>query len=226
MNKGFFASSREKIVRLLRRAAQSVNDLAAALGLTDNAVRAHLTRLERDGLVQQVGSRPGFRKPESIYDLTPEAERLFSKAYAPVLVGLLRELEGRLPAGELDALLRDVGRRLAAPHVAAMAGLSLRERGERTLRVLEELGGLAEVEERDGQVQVRGFGCPLSQGVAANPKLCVVAQELVGALLGREVREQCERGDRPACCFVVDRSGVGVVPRGQNPICDPGPGSL
>jgi predicted ArsR family transcriptional regulator len=204
MNARLFASSRGKIVRLLRRAGRSVNDLAAALGLTDNAVRAHLTRLERDGLVQQVGSRPGFRKPESMYDLTPEAERLFSKAYAPVLGALVGELEARLSEGELDVLLRDVGRRLAAPHLAAMAGLSLRERGEQTLRILEELGGLAEVEERDGKVQIRGFGCPLSQGVAAHPKLCVVAQGLVGALLGREVREQCERGDRPACCFVAE----------------------
>jgi hypothetical protein len=36
-------------------------------------------------LVQQAGVRPSFRKPESIYDITPEAERLFAKAYAPVL---------------------------------------------------------------------------------------------------------------------------------------------
>jgi predicted ArsR family transcriptional regulator len=208
MNARLFASSREKIVRLLRRAGQSVNDLAAALGLTDNAVRAHLTRLERDGLVQQVGSRPGVRKPESIYDLTPEAERLFSKAYAPVLGAFLAELEGRLDERDLDALLRDVGRRLAAPHVAAMAGLSPQERARRAVQILEGLGGLAEVEPRaDGRVQIRGFGCPLSEVTAAHPKLCVVAQGLVGALLGRAVREQCERGERPACCFVTDRPG-------------------
>jgi predicted ArsR family transcriptional regulator len=207
MNARLFASSREKIVRLLRRAGQSVNDLAAALGLTDNAVRAHLTRLERDGLVQQVGSRPGVRKPESIYDLTPEAERLFSRAYAPVLGALIGELEGRLDERELDALLRDVGRRLAAPHVAAMAGLSVEERARRAVQILEGLGGVAQVGPRrdDGRVEVRGFGCPLSQVTAAHPGLCVVAQGLVGALLGRAVRERCERGERPACRFVTDR---------------------
>jgi predicted ArsR family transcriptional regulator len=199
-----FANSRDKIVRLLRRAGQSVNDLAAALGLTDNAVRAHLTKLERDGLVQQVASRPGFRKPESMYDLTPEAERLFSKAYAPVLEALLGVLERRLDEAELDAVLRETGRRLAAPHVASMAGLSLPERAGRTLQVLEQLGGLAEVEEHDGGLRVRGFACPLSQVVGSHPKLCVVAQALVGELLGRDVREQCERGDRPRCCFATE----------------------
>ena len=203
MTARFFATSRDKIVRLLRRAAQSVNDLAGALGLTDNAVRAHLTRLERDGLVRQVGSRPGFRKPESIYDLTPEAARLFSRAYAPALGALLGVLEGRLDESELDELLSDVGRRLAAPHVASMAGLSPAERAERTLRVLEELGGVAEVESLGDETRVRGLGCPLSEVVGAHPKLCVVAQSLVGELLGREVREQCERGDRPTCCFTT-----------------------
>jgi predicted ArsR family transcriptional regulator len=206
MSARLFATSRDKIVRLLRRAAQSVNDLAAALGLTDNAVRAHLTKLERDGLVQQVGSRPGFRKPESIYDLTPDAARLFSKAYAPALGALLEVLEGKLDEAELDALLRDAGRRLAAPHVASMAGLSRPERAEGTLRVLEELGGLAEAEQLGGEVRVRGLGCPLSEVVAAHPKLCVVAQSLVGELLGCEVREQCERGARPTCCFTTGRS--------------------
>jgi predicted ArsR family transcriptional regulator len=205
MTPHLFASSRDKVVRLLRRARRSVNDLAGALGLTDNAVRAHLTRLERDGLVQQVGSRPGVRKPESIYDLTPEAERLFSQAYAPVLGALLAVLETRLDGAELDAQLREVGRRLAAPHVGSMAGLSLRERADRTVRILEELGGLAGVDERDGQLHVRGFGCPLSRVVAEHPRLCVVAQALVGELLGRDVREQCERGERPKCCFAVDQ---------------------
>src|SRR5688572_21385928 len=83
MHVPLLASSRGRVVRLLRRAAQSVNELAATLGLTDNAVRAHLLRLERDGLVQQAGTRPGFRKPEAVYEITADAEHLFAKAYAP-----------------------------------------------------------------------------------------------------------------------------------------------
>ena len=66
-----------------------MNDLARALGVTDNAVRANLARLERDGLVRQAGSRPSFRKPETVYDITPAAEGLFAKAYAPLLKVLL-----------------------------------------------------------------------------------------------------------------------------------------
>src|SRR5881398_826577 len=51
LDKRFFESTRGRIVLLLRASEKTVNDLAAHLQLTDNAVRAHLLSLERDGLV-------------------------------------------------------------------------------------------------------------------------------------------------------------------------------
>jgi predicted ArsR family transcriptional regulator len=204
MSGRLFKSSRGQILRLLRRAQQTVNDLARTLGLTDNAVRAHLARLERDGLIQQVGRRPGFRKPESTYDITPEAERLlFSKAYAPVLAAVLGVMEAGRGHEDLEAQLRAAGRRLAAPHLPALVGLPFRQRAQRALQILEDLGGMAELEEKDRRLYVRGFACPLSQIVADHPKVCRVAQVLVSELLGREVHEQCDRGERPKCCFMI-----------------------
>ena len=204
MESRLFESSRGKIVRLLRRAQHTVNDLARALGLTDNAVRANLKSLEKDGLVRQAGSRASFRKPEATFDVTPEAERLFAKAYAPALATLLAVMEADLDEKQLDAQLREAGHRLAAPHLPALAGLPLQQRAERALKVLEELGGLAEVQEREGRLHLQGFGCPFSQVVTDHPKLCLVAQVLVSELLGCAIREQCDRGERPRCCFVVE----------------------
>src|SRR5687768_95447 len=125
MKNRLLESSREKIVRLLRRAQHTVNDLARALGLTDNAVRANLARLERDGLVQEAGTRPSFRKPESVYDITPQAERLFATAYVPALATLLAVMESGVDENELDAHLREAGRRLASPHLPALQDLPL-----------------------------------------------------------------------------------------------------
>ena len=110
----FLASTKGRIVSLLRGAARTVNDLAGALALTDNAVRAQLTALERDGLVRKSGVRRGLRKPHQEYELTPEAEHLFPKPYAPVLSELVAALKGRLPPETVDELLREVGARVAA----------------------------------------------------------------------------------------------------------------
>jgi predicted ArsR family transcriptional regulator len=49
----FLSSTRGQVVILLSRAVRTVEELAAALGVTDNAVRSHLSMLERDGLVRQ-----------------------------------------------------------------------------------------------------------------------------------------------------------------------------
>lgn len=88
----FFDSMRGQIVTLLRSAGYTVKELARALNLTGNGVRAHLATLERDGIVRQRGSVPRGSsgcKPAYIYELTPEAEDLFPKAYEPVLRQLL-----------------------------------------------------------------------------------------------------------------------------------------
>src|SRR5919204_1017264 len=119
-DKRFWASTRGRIITLLRRGSRTVNDLAAALGLTDNAVRTQLTALERDGLVQASGTRPGTRKPNITYGLTPEAGRLFPKMYSAVLRQLLDVLAERLRARTRDDIMRTVGHRLAEEYRAAV----------------------------------------------------------------------------------------------------------
>jgi predicted ArsR family transcriptional regulator len=197
-------TSREQILRLLRRAPHSVNDLAAALGVTDNAVRANLARLERDGMIHLVGRRPGFRKPEAIYDITLKAEHSFGAAYVPLLESLLRVLESGGSEEDLERTLKQVGRQLAAPHLPAMRDLDPETRAARTLEILQQLGGMGEVRPSESGTMIVGFGCPLSEIVSQHPKLCLVVEALVSELLGQAVHEQCNRGKRSRCCFSLD----------------------
>ncbi len=53
LDQKFLESTRGRIVALLRRSGRTVEELARALGLTDNGARAHLATLERDGIVRQ-----------------------------------------------------------------------------------------------------------------------------------------------------------------------------
>src|SRR5215471_3590327 len=115
-NERFLGSTRSQLVDILRRGTRTVEDLAAALQLTDNAVRSHLATLERDGLVRQVGVHRSGRsgKPAFTYGLTAEAERLFPRRYADVLDGVLVELQDQLGPDQLEALLRASGSHLAS----------------------------------------------------------------------------------------------------------------
>jgi len=189
-----------------------VDELASALGLTDNAVRTHLAALERDGLIRQEGVRrgSGAGKPATIYALAPDAEPLFSRAYVPVLTQLLAALSSRLSVVEYEALMRDVGRRLAAGQPAPPRDRALEPRVRAAAALLEELGGIAEVERRDDAPEtffVRGCGCPLAAAVAERPETCRAVEELLATVTGAAVRERCDRsGERPRCGFEISPS--------------------
>src|SRR6185436_3185134 len=96
LSKRFFDSTRGRIVSYLRGSQGTVTDLANHLELTDNAVRAHLATLERDGLVKQAGLRKGSRKPHFAYELTSEGEHLFPKAYDALLSQFITVFKKRL----------------------------------------------------------------------------------------------------------------------------------
>ena len=202
----FFESTRGQIVTLLRRSRRTVEELARALGLTDNGIRAHLAVLERDGIVRQRGSvrrSSGGGKPAYVYGLTEEAEDLFPKAYEPALRRLLDVLSERLGSGESEALLRSVGRRLAEEHSTRADGARL----ESAVEVLNELGGLAELEEHDGGYVIRGYSCPLAGVTPDHPEVCRMVETLIAELAGIPVHERCDRGERPRCCFEVAAAG-------------------
>ena len=189
----FFESTRGRVVTLLRRKGFTVDELARELDLTNNGVRAHLATLERDGIVRQSGvvrSESGGGKPAYLYELAPEAEDLFPKAYEPVLHRLLDVLADRLESDESEALLRSVGHLMAEEQTVPTDGA--RARLETAADVLNELGGLVELEERDGGFVIRGYSCPLAGVTPDHPEVCSMAETLIAELAGVPVHERCE----------------------------------
>ena len=192
---------------LLRGRAMTVDDLAAELGVTDNAIRPHLVTLERDGFIRQAGVRraEGAGKPAVLYELHPDAEPLMSRAYAPVLAALLEVLTDELPVREAKKVLRETGKRLAAGAGGRATG-DLQARAQAAAEVLTALGAEVHVEARRGVVTLRGAACPLATAVRRNHATCHAIETLVGEISGADVTECCDRADRPRCCFELKAS--------------------
>lgn len=206
----FFESTRGKIVNLLRSGSKTVDDLAQELGLTDNAVRAHLATLERDGLIERSGLISGLRKPHVAYRLTNEAGHLFPKAYHTLLNQLLTVLKGRLDANELQAVLNEVARRLAAGRKANGKAESIESRAQRAVALIQELGGVA-IPEQDGDKWLirSGSGCPFADSVSEHPEICRLAETLLSEIMGLEVHEHCQKGSIPQCTFeIITENGI------------------
>jgi predicted ArsR family transcriptional regulator len=203
LDKRFFSSTRGRMVALLRGATKTVNELAEELELTDNAVRAHLLSLERDGLVKQSGIQRGTRKPHFAYQLTEEAEHLFPKAYDVLLNQLIAVLKERLKPSALEDILREVGRSIAGPQDARQKNGSIKSRLGKALTTLEAIGGAARIEKEQSRVLICSESCPLAAAVAEHPEVCRLAETLLSEIIGMEVREQCDREGSPRCRFEV-----------------------
>lgn len=193
--------TRGRVITALRRGPMTLDQLVAELGLTRTAVRLQLAALERSGQVEWRGVQPGRTKPAHVFALTSEAEQQLSRAYVPILTQLLHVLSARLSPLEFELVMRDVGRGLLAdrprPHGP------LRARVAAASRLLDELGGLSEVDEQGSELIIRSHGCPLAATAVHHPETCAAMESLVGEFVGSAVTQRCERGNRPRCRFHI-----------------------
>jgi predicted ArsR family transcriptional regulator len=195
--------TRKLLLELLRSGPATVEQLAAEVGLTPNAVRFHLTSLESDGSIEAAGRRSpaAAGKPAVVYAISARGDLGFSKAYAPVLAACVKELRSSVPASEVVPFLRRVGRRLAGSPGGANAPLARRVR--RGADLLNELGGLTTVTRTSTGFRIEGRGCPLGAVVASEPCVCTAVESLLKNIVGAQVTQCCDHGPRPSCCFEI-----------------------
>ena len=199
----FFESTRGQVIGLLRRGVGTVEELSTKLGLTDNAVRAHLSTLERDGLVERRGTQPGLRKPHVHYVLTAEAEQLYPKAYSTLFNQLLTVLKRRVGDEELESILVEVAWSLAVGNTPA-EGEAFENRAARAIATFESMGGAPAIkDEGDRKLIASVTSCPFDTSVSQHPEVCRLAETFLSEVTGLEIKEHCQKGERPKCSFEI-----------------------
>jgi predicted ArsR family transcriptional regulator len=91
------------LVELRRRGPRTIDELVEASGLSKTATRAHVLRMERDGVVERVsGERESRGRPPATFALTEDGASVFPSEDGLLLSRLVRYLEEN-GAGELVA---------------------------------------------------------------------------------------------------------------------------
>jgi predicted ArsR family transcriptional regulator len=201
------SSSRGRMVAVLQRGGLTADEIASALGLTAAAVRAHITAMQRDGIVRRAGQRPGATRPSQVFELTPEVEQLLSGAYLPLLIELVRQSAARLKSQQFNELMRSTGRGLAValPRTASKESFATRVAAVGAL-MNDQFGSTMRVERTNGHFTLKGYGCPLAALTGNHPAVCLAIESLIGEVLDANVEECCDRAQRPQCCFHVTNS--------------------
>ena len=200
-------STRMEVLELIRRhGPRSAETIAAELEVTPNAVRQHLTNLERDGFVVSHPERHSRGRPALLFALTERADSVFPKRYGQLATMVLREVEEVGGPAALD----DIFARVAARHASAiesdLVGLDFDEKLSRVVDWIGRAGTLAEQTEAPEGVKVTIHNCPFRNTALKFPQVCTITPQLISRLLGAAVSQSdsIHRRD-PYCSFVVQR---------------------
>jgi predicted ArsR family transcriptional regulator len=200
-------STRMEVLELLRRKGHaSAETIASDLGVTPNAVRQHLTNLERDGFVTSQPERRARGRPSLLFSLTERADSVFPKRYGQLATMVLQEV--REMGGE--EALDEVFARVAARHASAiekdLEGLDFDQKLSRVVAWIGRAGTLAEQTETAEGVKVTIHNCPFRNTALKFPQVCSITPHLMSQLLGTAISQadSIHRHD-PYCSFVVER---------------------
>lgn len=193
--------TRGEILALLCGRHRTVSHLAQELRISNNSVRAQLERLEGDGLVRHEVVRQGIGKPAHEYQLTAAGSLRLSRAYLPLLSGLLTVSEERIGADQEEALLRETGRMLAQ-HYGKPDGRS-RVELDAAVDLLGQLGGSSTVREDESVRWIEGACCPLHALIPEHPLACKAIEAMLTEFLGLPIREACDKRDPPSCRLFI-----------------------
>ncbi|MGF9965318.1 helix-turn-helix transcriptional regulator [Bacillus rhizoplanae] len=179
-------STKEEIIQLLKvRGEQTVAVLAEALQITEMAVRRHVSRLEKEELIEAKMVRQHVGRPMYVYSLSTKGEDLFPKQYKQFAVEMLEDL---LHIGDeelVKKLLRARTKRMEE---------QLANRINRKETTVERLKEIAVVQEKNGymvriqQESEHSFllqkqNCPLIEVAEKFPQICHDEKNMYDTLL-------------------------------------------
>src|SRR4029077_19419354 len=148
-------STRMEVLELLRRKGHaSAETIAAELQVTPNAVRQHLTNLERDGFVVSNPEKSRRGRPSLLFSLTERADSVFPKRYGQLATMVLQEVQELGGPEALDEIFSRVAARHAEAIGRELEGLDFDEKLRRVVAWIGRAGTLAEQTEVEEGVQI------------------------------------------------------------------------
>jgi predicted ArsR family transcriptional regulator len=179
----------------------SVDRLTLDLGITANAVRQHLTALERDRLVIHEVAPLARGRPQFLYQLSELGQEAFPRRYRELAEAVLSELGEHLGNTALVQAMRRIGERAAqaanARHLSVAA----------TAGIMKQLGYEAEARSSvTGGAEIIAHNCVFHRLAAQFPAVCEFDLGFMEAATGSKVehRECMVRGGS-VCRFKLSR---------------------
>lgn len=202
---------RDEILEHLRRqGAMTIDALVQALSLSKTATRAHILKLEEQGLIQRSRvRRQGSGRPPVAFELTERGGAFFPTQDDTYLRSLLEFLEAQGHESLITQFFQDIwsGRHASFASrlpTGSIPQSSLEERLSALVNMLAEDQFMPEVErctDDDGDVViVRECNCPIPAAARATRIPCALEAEFLEDVVGGRLRRASFANDRTQVC--------------------------
>ena len=186
------------------KSAASISEVARALAVTHEAARKQILDLKQSGWLtttcaEDEDESPAAGRPPAQYCLTPSAENLFPKYYAP-LTGELLDQFG-------DAALTTITDNVVDRLRAQAASGSLKERVAAARGVYVDADPYTSVEQRGSDFVVVERNCPFLDVALDRPAICSTTVSALRRYTGREVVRERRFQDGDGRCEFHVRPG-------------------
>ena len=200
--------TRQEILTSLKvEGSRTADELARTLGISQVAVRQHLSSLEAEQSVAVEIERKGLGRPAHRYRLTPLGDETFPRKYDTLANSMLDELRAWQGDEAISELVGRQRERIRRDWQSRLSGKQTHERISELARLLTELGYMAEAREvSPGFYMLVKRNCPLCAVARNHPETCCkTSAAFYEQLLGDLVVERSEtilEGSRN-CAFTL-----------------------
>lgn len=202
------SKDREILEHLHRRGGATVQDLCDVLGVTRNAIRQRMTRLESSRSIVAEQQSQSRGRPRNVYRVTAEGLHLLGEDYRELAVVFWEAIVSLQDSAVKEQLISQVRDRLASRFRRKLAETASQD--ERLDQLAEEMrsSGFNVESDRSSALPIlRETNCPFPMLADVDDTICQVERQVLEQVLGTSVefRNRCRDGHH--CCeFEVQRA--------------------
>jgi predicted ArsR family transcriptional regulator len=194
------SADREFLRRLHRRESSTVQNLCDELGVTANAIRQRLGRLDAAGLVMRKEVHEGRGRPHHVYSVAERGLRELGDNYAELATILWNELKNIPDARTRRAIFGRIQETLAERYGRGVDGRTVSQRLEQLTSRLAESGFDVEVDSQGRLPILRENNCPYYDLASSDPAICELEHKVFEQVLGTTLALTHRCVDGHNCC--------------------------
>ena len=201
----------QQILKLLleNKAGLSIDEIAAALNISRNAVQQHFVALERDGYIQASVLNKTAGRPVRSYVLTAAGINSFPKQYAWFSELILTDMKKEMGSEAFQRYLHELGSRLSQSLLPQFTGKQIDERIEELVKIMDGLGFTTShtVDSATHERTIEACNCIYHDLAQKHEEICEFDRALMSSLLDKRIDHvECMAKGGGVCCFkIIDK---------------------